>query len=435
MDAPAFYARPQAFLPCAPWRSLPNGSRASSFTSRKSFVLRKRTASASARSARLRRRSAVTIRATTNGDSSEGEDMWQQALQELFMETLRTYYQGTPMLTDSEFQTLRDELEHLGKNQLRLDRMEKVEEFEMSEEELRVLKTKLLKAGVVKRPEKSANLSAQREHHDEEDDARFLEGHSDKCNDARRIDADARMDERLKCVRVHHSIRVTRRRNAHHSDGCWAVPTGHFVVRCGTNDSMVFQSSDAGHVGLLGPRAAELAAGRVPRVSVPVLLPFVVDKFTRAACGYILHHDVGPSRCGCRTMPFLEVRAKPNNHWFGAVARQCVISGGRHRWSNGPPHPVDVHERSGLEESPPWRKDKGTGRQGTYECRNIQGEAMTTASPLKTNKRKKGSCVEAKTTTPAAPPTSAPASASPSREYASPSAPPPRTAPTDFHGQ
>ncbi|CAN8062875.1 unnamed protein product [Agarophyton chilense] len=122
------------------------------------------------------------------------------------------------MLTDSEFQTLRDELEHLGTNQLRLDRMEKVwvqatssrdfdrrvrEEFEISEEELRALKTRLLKAGIVQRPVKSADVRHARNQHDEEcdeegDELHMLNGATENCNDARRIDVDTRMDEKLK---------------------------------------------------------------------------------------------------------------------------------------------------------------------------------------------------------------------------------------------
>lgn len=131
------------------------------------------------------------------------------ALEGLFLEALKAYYQGTPMFSDSEFETLRDELDHLGSAQLRLDSMEKIwvqatsardfdrrvrEEFEMSEDELTKLKSKLLKSGIAKRP--TATLDAPRYGHV----GKPLLGLPEvaKLQDAQRIGAGEKVDERLK---------------------------------------------------------------------------------------------------------------------------------------------------------------------------------------------------------------------------------------------
>lgn len=142
-----------------------------------------------------------------NHDEADEVNQWNDALEDLFLETLRTYYQGTPMLTDSEFQTLRDELEHLGTTQLRLNRMEKVwmqatsardfdrrirKEFDISEEELRALKTKLLS---IRRTKRSPTSNAVK--YNADDDQKFLED-SKNVKDAEALGADGRVDERLK---------------------------------------------------------------------------------------------------------------------------------------------------------------------------------------------------------------------------------------------
>lgn len=65
------------------------------------------------------------------------------------------------------------------------------EEFEMSEEELDALKNRLLTSGKVKRPSMPATRAAWR----------LIKGEKPFLNDAQKIDAGERVDERLKwCV-------------------------------------------------------------------------------------------------------------------------------------------------------------------------------------------------------------------------------------------
>lgn len=135
---------------------------------------------------------------TPSPNRNEDTNEWVLALEELLLEALQTYYQGTPMFTDSEFQTLREELEHLGSAQIRLDAMEKVwvqatssrdfdrrvrAEFEMSEDDLNALKNSLVRAGRVKRP--IGKIDSRRE-----DLSRFsLPPGRKLLNDAKRIDS------------------------------------------------------------------------------------------------------------------------------------------------------------------------------------------------------------------------------------------------------
>lgn len=113
------------------------------------------------------------------------------------------------MFSDSEFQTLREELDHLGSAQVRLDDMEKIwvqatsardfdrrvrEEFGMSEDDLTDLKEKLLGSGTVLRPStnpiKKRRFSAT---------SKFsLPPGKSFLNDARKIGADDDVEERLK---------------------------------------------------------------------------------------------------------------------------------------------------------------------------------------------------------------------------------------------
>jgi hypothetical protein len=96
------------------------------------------------------------------GDSPDGdreEDDWIGALEALFEEALLSYYEGSPMFTEAEFQTLRDELEYLGSSHVRLGAMEKVwvlasqerdfdrrvrKELDLTEDDLNNLKSKLI---------------------------------------------------------------------------------------------------------------------------------------------------------------------------------------------------------------------------------------------------------------------------------------------------
>jgi len=97
--------------------------------------------------------------AATDGGGGAMETPWLSALESLFVSALESYYSGTPILSDREFSTLRDELEHLGSSCVRLNSMEKMwvraaqqrdfdrtfrAEFELTEAELTMLKTKLL---------------------------------------------------------------------------------------------------------------------------------------------------------------------------------------------------------------------------------------------------------------------------------------------------
>ncbi|GAB0495164.1 hypothetical protein MMPV_006462 [Pyropia vietnamensis] len=102
---------------------------------------------------------AADAAAAADGGAEAVETPWLTALESLFVAALESYYAGTPLLSDREFSTLRDELEHLGSSCVRLNSMEKMwvraaqqrdfdrtfrAEFELTEDELRMLKTKLL---------------------------------------------------------------------------------------------------------------------------------------------------------------------------------------------------------------------------------------------------------------------------------------------------
>lgn len=132
------------------------------------------------------------------------------ALEGLFLEALKAYYQGTPMFSDSEFETLRDELDYLGTSHLRLDSMEKIwvqatsardfdrrvrEEFEMSEDELKKLKSKLLKSGIVKRP--TAILNSPK-YGPVGKKLPALPEEAKVLHDAQKIELGEKVDERLK---------------------------------------------------------------------------------------------------------------------------------------------------------------------------------------------------------------------------------------------
>lgn len=141
----------------------------------------------------------------TPSENADQMDEWVAALETLFLEALHTYYQGTPMFTDSEFQTLREELDHLGSAQVRLGAMEKIwvqatsardfdrrirEEFEMSEDDLDNLKKKLLRKGQIKRPTAVAERRTL--------ERLALPKGTKFLNDAQIIEAGERVDERLK---------------------------------------------------------------------------------------------------------------------------------------------------------------------------------------------------------------------------------------------
>lgn len=97
-------------------------------------------------------------RGDSGGSGGSGVGEFRGALESLFLEALRSYYEGNPVLTDAEFKTLRDELEHLGSSSVRLNDLEKVwvqatqqrdfdrklrREFRMSKGDLARLKEKL----------------------------------------------------------------------------------------------------------------------------------------------------------------------------------------------------------------------------------------------------------------------------------------------------
>ena len=93
-----------------------------------------------------------------DGGGTPDTGSYRGALESLFLEALRSYYEGHPVLTEDEFKTLRDELEHLGSSSIRLNDLEKLwvqatqqrdfdrkllSEFRLSPEELESLKEKL----------------------------------------------------------------------------------------------------------------------------------------------------------------------------------------------------------------------------------------------------------------------------------------------------
>jgi hypothetical protein len=94
-------------------------------------------------------------------EQSGDEEDWIGALEALFEEALLSYYEGSPMFSEAEFQTLRDELEYLGSSHVRLGAMEKVwvlasqerdfdrrvrKELDLTEEDLTSLKSKLIRS-------------------------------------------------------------------------------------------------------------------------------------------------------------------------------------------------------------------------------------------------------------------------------------------------
>lgn len=98
---------------------------------------------------------------------AQDQDDWMLALEDLMIEALRVYYDGTPFFTDAEFNTLRDELQHLGIAQMRLPEFENIwvqatssrdldrrirNEFNLSEDDLTSLKTRLRAAGGILHP-------------------------------------------------------------------------------------------------------------------------------------------------------------------------------------------------------------------------------------------------------------------------------------------
>lgn len=102
-----------------------------------------------------------------NESSDHEQDEWVLALEDLMIEALRAYYEGTPFFTDAEFNTLRDELQHLGIAQLRLPEFESLwvqatssrdldrrirNEFNLSEDDLTSLKSRLRAAGGILHP-------------------------------------------------------------------------------------------------------------------------------------------------------------------------------------------------------------------------------------------------------------------------------------------
>lgn len=103
-----------------------------------------------------------------SGESGgQDQDDWVLALEDLMVEALRTYYDGTPFFTDAEFNTLRDELQHLGIAQMRLPEFERLwvqatssrdldrrirSEFNLSEDDLTSLKSRLRAAGDIRHP-------------------------------------------------------------------------------------------------------------------------------------------------------------------------------------------------------------------------------------------------------------------------------------------
>lgn len=95
-------------------------------------------------------------------DGSIDDEDWVGGLEALFEQALVSYYEGSPMFTEAEFQTLRDELEYLGSSHVRLGAMEKLwviasqerdfdrrvrRELEISEEDLDRIKSRILAAG------------------------------------------------------------------------------------------------------------------------------------------------------------------------------------------------------------------------------------------------------------------------------------------------
>lgn len=179
---------------------------------RAAFVVRAACTRPAPRAVRVRRARARVVCAGAGGGGADGDeragelnemDEWVVALEGLFLEALLSYYSGAPMFDESEFQTLREELDHLGRAQIRLGAMEKVwvqatsardfdrrirDEFCMSEEELGALKKKLLKSGRASPPTRPTAPGARL----------ALPSGKSFVKDAQRLDSGERVDERLK---------------------------------------------------------------------------------------------------------------------------------------------------------------------------------------------------------------------------------------------
>lgn len=154
----------------------------------------------------------------SSGDDSlsgqNGEDGdWLSGLESLFEEAMMSYYEGAPLFTESEFQTLRDELEYLGASHVRLRAMEKVwiaasqerdfdrhvrSELALSEDDMKHFKRRLI----------TANRKRQKRDSDQQSKENEQSGHLDVfsprsarafgLSDAEILDSNHRVDERLR---------------------------------------------------------------------------------------------------------------------------------------------------------------------------------------------------------------------------------------------
>lgn len=151
-----------------------------------------------------------------NGSSSElspEDDSWLNGLESLFEEAMMSYYEGAPLFTESEFQTLRDELEYLGASHVRLRAMEKVwmaasqerdfdrrvrRELALSEDDMNHLKTRLITANKKRQMNEEDKKDEQGKSSTSMDVFSPRSARAFGISDAEILDANHRVDERLR---------------------------------------------------------------------------------------------------------------------------------------------------------------------------------------------------------------------------------------------
>lgn len=165
------------------------------------------------------RRPAALLRMVAGGGGGgsdrtvDGEGGWAEGLEAMFEEALLSFYEGAPLFSEAEFQTLRDELEHLGASSVRLSTMEKVwvaasqerdfdrrvrNELELSRTDLDEMKGKLLTAARKRREDSQEKRMAAAAKTPGLELFAPRPAKSFGVTDAEVIDSSQRVDERLR---------------------------------------------------------------------------------------------------------------------------------------------------------------------------------------------------------------------------------------------
>lgn len=147
------------------------------------------------------------------GDEADVDGGWAEGLEAMFEEALLSFYEGAPLFSEAEFQTLRDELEFLGSSSVRLSRMEKVwvaasqerdfdrrvrRELELSPADLDEMKKRLLTAARKRREEEKEKRLAEAAKTPGMELFTPRQVRSFSLTDAQILDSSNRVDERLR---------------------------------------------------------------------------------------------------------------------------------------------------------------------------------------------------------------------------------------------